>query len=305
MEPEAVCLEMEKMKSNDGSFMFSIDELLKSSQIRSFVSRLKTSFNTRTDSQVIVTKCDDSTPAFTNSSNDGTDADKDEAYKDDMALQEIIDQEKVAHALNDDVQTTTHISIDLKMPRDNIPKQSLKKLQQFFTKTLDTNNDGFVNWVDFEAAIETIIPKHDAEKNARLKILRKRLEQHFQKYFWDLCAVGDANNDGQIDLDEWLDVMNDVIGGLKEKNEFPEWYEGLHKALYRANEFMDERRVSKNEFADMLVLWDIDGDSSDKAYDFITENGKKPMDYNLFSEFMKKFFLNETPNHPLNLGLDK
>ena len=38
--------------------------------------------------------------------------------------------------------------------------------------------------------------------------------------------------------DEWLDVMNDIIGGLKEKNEFPEWYEGLHKALFRANEFL-------------------------------------------------------------------
>jgi hypothetical protein len=57
------------------------------------------------------------------------------------------------------------------MPRDNIPKSSVKKLQQFFTKTLgkeiqlgifliffllfiDTNNDGLVNWTDFEAAIE-------------------------------------------------------------------------------------------------------------------------------------------------------
>ena len=38
--------------------------------------------------------------------------------------------------------------------------------------------------------------------------------------------------------DEWLDVMNDIIGGLKDKNEFPEWYEGLHKALWRANEFL-------------------------------------------------------------------
>ena len=42
--------------------------------------------------------------------------------------------------------------------------------------------------------------QEDANKNARLKILRKRLEQHFQKYFWDLCAIGDANNDGNIDL---------------------------------------------------------------------------------------------------------
>jgi hypothetical protein len=62
------------------------------------------------------------------------------------------------------------------MPRENIPKASLKKLEQFFSKTLgkeiqiyflyeklndyslflfiDTNNDGLVNWTDFEAAIE-------------------------------------------------------------------------------------------------------------------------------------------------------
>ena len=40
------------------------------------------------------------------------------------------------------------------MPRDNIKASSMKKLEQFFTKTLDTNNDGLVNWTDFEAAIE-------------------------------------------------------------------------------------------------------------------------------------------------------
>lgn len=81
------------------------------------------------------------------------------------------------------------------------------------------------------------MPKEDAEKNSRLKILRKRLEQNFQKYFWDLCEVGDANKDGNIDLEEWLDVMNDIIIHLKENGKFPEWYEGLHKALFRSNEF--------------------------------------------------------------------
>ena len=72
----------------------------------------------------------------------------------------------------------------------------------------------------------------------------------------------------------------------------------------------------------MLISWDIDESSAEKAYDFITEHGKKHMDCtftarlllhlspdvllpdNLFSEFMKKFFLNQTPKHPLNLGLD-
>lgn len=46
-----------------------------------------------------------------------------------------------------------------------------------------------------------------------------------------------------IRIDEWLDVMNDVIGGLKEKNQFPEWYEGIHKALYRANEFLGKNNL--------------------------------------------------------------
>lgn len=90
--------------------------------------------------------------------------------------------------------------------------------------------------------------------------------------------------------------MNDIIGGLKDKNEFPEWYEGLHKALFRANEFLgteiyffflcnkfnfellDERAVLKDEFANMLISWDIDESSAEKAYDYITEHGKKKMD---------------------------
>lgn len=82
------------------------------------------------------------------------------------------------------------------------------------------------------------------------------MEQNFQKYFWDLCEVGDANKDGNIDLDEWLDVMNDIIIHLKENGTFlngtkvktvhtfntifsklKKLFEGLHKALFRANEF--------------------------------------------------------------------
>lgn len=190
------------------------------------------------------------------------------------------------------------------MARDNIKSNMYKKFKRFFAKTLDTNNDGIVNWPNFEEAVDAIISKDEAESNSRLKILRKRLEQNFQKYFWGLCAVGDANRDGNIDLDEWLDVINDIISGLKDKEMFPEWYEGLHKALWRSYEFLDDRNVTKSEFADMLVIWDIDEEAAGKAYDFITENGKQKMDYGLFSTMMKKFFLTDEPGHPLNLGLD-
>ncbi|CAF1056978.1 unnamed protein product [Adineta ricciae] len=166
----------------------------------------------------------------------------------------------------------------------------------------DINSDGMVNWIDFESVIESIVSKDEASKNARLKVLRKRLEQHFQKFFWELLKVGDSNQDGDIDLNEWLNVLDDVVNDLKKTNEFPDWFEDLFKSLWRANEFFNEKAVLKDEFANMLIAWDIDENTAGKLYDFITENGKKAMDYHLFAILMKKFFLNEIPNHILNLG---
>ncbi len=82
-----------------------------------------------------------------------------------------------------------------------------------------------------------MVPLKDTVLNSRLKIVRLRTEQNFKKYFADLCEKGDANGDGDIDLDEWLDVMDSIIGNLRQTDMFPEWYEGLHKALFRSNEF--------------------------------------------------------------------
>ena len=52
----------------------------------------------------------------------------------------------------------------------------------------------------------------------------------------------------------------------------------------------------------MVSIWCIDVAHADAAFDCITENGKKPMDYNLFSELMKQFFLTTDASSPLNLG---
>ncbi len=38
--------------------------------------------------------------------------------------------------------------------RSNINEVLYQKLAKFFSRTLDKNNDGLVNWVDFQAAIE-------------------------------------------------------------------------------------------------------------------------------------------------------
>ena len=40
--------------------------------------------------------------------------------------------------------------------RSNISEVLHEKLTNFFSRTLDKNNDGLVNWPDFEAAIEVI-----------------------------------------------------------------------------------------------------------------------------------------------------
>jgi len=178
------------------------------------------------------------------------------------------------------------------------------KLRKYFIRTLDVNNDGVINWKDFEQAIETMVPRADAEGDSRLKMLRRSLEKDFEQYWHDLRETGDVNQDGNIDVEEWLDVMDEIVYHLKQEDKFPCWYEGLIKVLFRSHNFMDEHAVSRDEFIGMLGTWSFDEEPAGKAYDYITENGKKNMDYCLFLQFMKEFFTNSDQGHPVNCGLD-
>ena len=65
----------------------------------------------------------------------------------------------------------------------------------------------------------------------------------------------------------------------------------------------DDRDVTKDEFINMMLTWEIDETAAEIAYDFVTEYGKKRMDYALFSDFMKLFFTIDEKNHPINMGL--
>lgn len=53
----------------------------------------------------------------------------------------------------------------------------------------------------------------------------------------------------------------------------------------------------------MMSTWAIKEEGSVKAFDFMTEDGSKKMDYTLFSKLMKLFFTFSEKDHPVNLGL--
>jgi len=178
------------------------------------------------------------------------------------------------------------------------------KLMKYFVRTLDVNNDGVINWADFEHAIEAMVPLAHAEQDSRLKVLRKSLEKDFAQYFRDLCEKGDINQDGNIDLEEWLDVMDEIVYHLRKENKFPEWYTGLIKVLFRSHEFMDSDDATRKEFIKMLSTWNFDEEPAGKAYDYMTKNGEKKMNYALFEQFMHEFLTNNEQGHPVNCGLD-
>ena len=53
----------------------------------------------------------------------------------------------------------------------------------------------------------------------------------------------------------------------------------------------------------MMHIWDISDTAAADAYDYMTEDGMKKMDYGLFSELLKKFFTTNEKLHPINLGM--
>jgi len=161
-----------------------------------------------------------------------------------------------------------------------------------------------INWKDFELAIENMVPLAEANKDSRLNMMRRGLQKDFEQYFDDLRKEGDINQDGNIDLEEWICVMDDIIDQLKKDNTFPQWYEGLTKVLFRSQDFENDRDVGRDEFIDMLKTWNFEEEPAGKAFDYITQGGTKKMDNCLFSQFMKEFLLNDEQGHPVNCGLD-
>jgi hypothetical protein len=61
------------------------------------------------------------------------------------------------------------------MPREHISPILLAKLKNWFRITLDTNNDGVINWKDFEAAVEVIDVFFSAIKQTELDMNMLRM----------------------------------------------------------------------------------------------------------------------------------
>jgi hypothetical protein len=87
-KPAAVAVDMEQQTTKDGKFMFAIEELLLTTQIRSFFGRLKSS---KRNSQL--------------SNQDIEDSDEEEAYKDDIALEERIEMRVLKNEVKSEENT--------------------------------------------------------------------------------------------------------------------------------------------------------------------------------------------------------
>jgi len=186
----------------------------------------------------------------------------------------------------------------------NLDGVLVHKLRKYFTNTLDQNADGVINWHDFEIAIEGIVPKADAEGDSRIGQLRRCLERDFRKYWADLCEKGDINLDGNVDQEEWFDVMDGIVGHLKNNESFPEWYEDFFKVLFHSQDFDNRNAITRDEFIDLLGTLSFEEEPAGRAYDYITQNGSKKLNYELFLDFMKQFHTNDKQGHPVNCGLD-
>merc|ERR1739838_71416 len=95
-----------------------------------------------------------------------------------------------------------------------------------------------------------------------------------QQTFAFLMEAADKDGDGEISMEEVI----------------PEDLMKFFKLNWRNTDQNDDGIVDKEEYVAVHILWDIPERLSGPAFDSITNNGEKQLDYTLYLDVSKRFF---------------
>jgi hypothetical protein len=194
---------------------------------------------------------------------------------------------------------------NLKLFISNCKTVVLRKLSKTTLKMSKLIDEKLRKWIvsdenqtDFKklSAFERGIPKEDPSKSARLRLLKRHVEQNSKKYFWNLCNANEAIGKNLIDLDDWYHVMNNITKYLRETGNFPNWFIQIQNAVWNSFEFVNNDNISEAEFCSLMFIWNVEKEKSSKEYNKVTNSNEHQMNFDLFIDFFRNFILNEIKN---------
>jgi len=161
-----------------------------------------------------------------------------------------------------------------------------KKLEFLFRYRYDVNSDGMINFEDYESVVKKLTSAAAVQPGDKFY---DDTDARQQETFAILMESADKDGDGSISMDEFIEWgMN--IAKRMEGEKLPNDLMKFFKLNWRNTDQNDDGMVDRDEYVAVHKLWDVPAKLSGPAYDSLTNNGEKPLDFNHYLEISKRFF---------------
>ncbi|CAH1639371.1 unnamed protein product [Spodoptera littoralis] len=168
-----------------------------------------------------------------------------------------------------------------------------KKLLHVFNAFFDTNRSGGVDKKDFELAIKKITELR-GYKPGDAKY--KQVEDTLLKIWDGLQSRADANNDGEISQDEWIEMWDQYA---KNPSAAAEWQNLYCKFIFELEDASNDGAIDVEEFSSVYVSFGLDKEESVEAFHKMAK-GKQTVSFAEFQHLWKEYFVTEDQDAPGN-----
>lgn len=167
------------------------------------------------------------------------------------------------------------------------------KLLYLFHSFFDHNSSGNIDKSDFDTALENIAKLRGwSPSDEKYKETQKALIN-----IWDsLVKAADANQDGQVSIEEWLEMWQEYA---KNPSKALEWQNLYCKFIFDLQDDGGDGSIDVEEFSNVLQSFGLLKEDSVVAFEFMSR-GKKTITWKEFQELWKEYFVSENPSDPGN-----
>ncbi|CAF3270560.1 unnamed protein product [Rotaria socialis] len=163
----------------------------------------------------------------------------------------------------------------------------------------DVDRDGSITPVDFEILadkLSVLVGQGDSSKRENYAGARKLLCEEIMR--------ADANNDGKVTREEWLDFHRRLAAELRKPGTHPELLEQLTRRINTTFSMLDlnhDGHIARDEWVKMCTFFGVDKDEADKSFTSIADGDKlqESKAKMLFYDYIKT----DDPNHVSNCCL--
>jgi Ca2+-binding EF-hand superfamily protein len=169
-----------------------------------------------------------------------------------------------------------------------------KKLARYF-QVYDVDDDGRIGPGDFERVLENIRILHGLDEGSAD---HEALRRSFIRRWEALRASADIDDDGGVDLPEWLRYW---AAAISEEDEYEEVVTALVSRLFEAFDTDEDGRLGPDEYCNFFAVYGLSADLARSMFARLDVNGDGTISHDELVEHAHAFYRGDDPSAAGNL----